>query len=413
MEVDRRNGVYLPHLLDERCNMCGICLDVCPGPSMDGLAPDTGLLPPPSDDRFLGRHMACYLSYATDHQMRYNSASGGVVTALLLFTLEKGVIDGALLTRMKGGRPLEPEPFVARSRADVLQAMGSKYCPVPANAALKEILEREGRYAVVGLPCHIRGIRKAEAAIPKLKERIVLHCGIFCSHQVSFRGTQLLLARLGIRSSDVSRISYRGQGWPGGITIELHDGRRKFVPNLPGSLWNTIFGGFFFVPPACLGCSDLTNEEADLSFGDAWLPEIVRTDQTGTSVVVARSLHAKQILEAAARDGVIHLDPLSPNEVIRSQRLFTHFKKTSLEWRLAYSRRRAHPGACTDWRKAEFRKRLVTAVIATNSRAGSSRLGMFAIRYLPLRILLSYVEAIQMLYRTTMKGDSPGQGGIN
>jgi len=306
---------------------------------------------------------------------------------------------------MKEGQPLDPEPFIARTREDVVQAMGSKYCPVPANAALKEILDRDGRYAVVGLPCQISGIRKAEAALPRLKQRIVLHLGLFCSHQVGFRGTQLLLDRLGIRKSDVAHLSYRGRGWPGGITIELKDGRQKFLPNLSGSLWDTIFGGFFFAPPACLACGDVTNEEADISFGDAWLPEILGNDRAGTSVSIARSETARELLESAVREGAIHLEPLSAADAIRSQKFFTHFKKVSLEWRLAYSKRSGYAGGVARPRKAALRKRLVTTMVAMNSRVGSSRVGVFAVRYMPHRILRAYVAAFQRLYRTTMEGD--------
>jgi len=79
------------------------------------------------------------------------------VTALFIFALEKGLIDGALVTGMKKDKPLEPEPFIARTREKIISARGSKYCSVPANIALKEILKakEEERFAVVGLPCHI------------------------------------------------------------------------------------------------------------------------------------------------------------------------------------------------------------------------------------------------------------------
>ena len=43
-----------------------------------------------------------------------------------------------------------------------VSATKSKYCPVPANVRIKKILRRNGKFAVVGLPCHIHGVRKAE-----------------------------------------------------------------------------------------------------------------------------------------------------------------------------------------------------------------------------------------------------------
>ena len=34
---------------------------------------------------------------------------------------------------MKKDNPLEPEPFIARTREEIIEASKSKYCPVPAN----------------------------------------------------------------------------------------------------------------------------------------------------------------------------------------------------------------------------------------------------------------------------------------
>src|SRR4030043_382689 len=118
-------------------------------------------------------------SHFNDEEIRRGSSSGGIVTQLLVYALEKGIIDGALVVRMKKDKPLEPEPFIARSREEIISASKSKYCPVAANVVLKAILSEKGRVAVVGLPCHINGIRKAESALPELKKKIVLHVGLF------------------------------------------------------------------------------------------------------------------------------------------------------------------------------------------------------------------------------------------
>ena len=37
---------------------------------------------------------------------------------------------------------------------------------MPANLRLREVLDRDGRVAVVGLPCHIHGLRLANAVNP-------------------------------------------------------------------------------------------------------------------------------------------------------------------------------------------------------------------------------------------------------
>ena len=108
---------------------------------------------------------------------------------VLISALEKNLIDGALVTRMKKDNPLESEAFIARTKEEIISASKSKYCPVAANISLKQILKEEGRFAVVGLPCHLHGIRKAEKINKALGKKIVFHFGLLCSHMVNFIGT--------------------------------------------------------------------------------------------------------------------------------------------------------------------------------------------------------------------------------
>ncbi len=63
------------------------------------------------------------------------------ITQRLKDRLESGMIDGALVVRMKENEPLEPEVFIAKSKQDILSAAQSKYCPVPMNVGLREVLQ--------------------------------------------------------------------------------------------------------------------------------------------------------------------------------------------------------------------------------------------------------------------------------
>lgn len=404
MKIDKRKGVYVPELIEDECNLCGICLDACPGYSIDFSKLNLEIFSKQPEDSLLGNYIGCYLAHATDREIRYSSASGGLVTSLLLHALEQGLIDGALVTRMKTDNPLEPEPFIARTREEILQALGSKYCPVPVNTALSEILEKDGRYAVAGLPCHIYGIRKAEAVSNILTERIVLHLGIFCSHTLSFGATNFLLRKLGITNEEVVVISYRGGGWPGELRIRLKNEDERAVPN-QGSLWNSIFGSFFFTPSCCLACGDVTNELADISFGDPWLPEIVRTEREGRSVVISRSERGEALLHGASSEGAIELETLDAEDVIRSQRLFLHFKKVNLSYRkgsLKFWRRRrdAFSGS-----KTGLCNYLAGAIVLTNSRLGASRFGAFLFKAIPLKLLGVYTNAFYRYYSKVINKD--------
>ena len=311
-------GIYLPRLNGEECNQCGVCFDVCPGHAVDFKQLNIEIFGKDPEDALIGNYLNCYTSHATDYDIRYNSASGGLVTALLVFALEEGIIDGALVTKMKKDNPLEPEPFIARTREEIMEASKSKYCPVPANIALKEILEsKEGeKYAVVGLPCHLHGLRKAEMVNRKLKDRIALHIGIFCGTTKNFLGTEFQLRRMGIKKEEVAKLDYRGEGWPGSMTVHLKNEQRKL-----SELYYYYYDSKFcsFVGWRCTVCTDLTAEVADISFGDAWLPEVKKDDEIGTSIIVSRSRHGEDILQQMIYKRKVELRPISAEKVIESQ----------------------------------------------------------------------------------------------
>ena len=332
---DNSKGIYQPRLNEEECNQCGTCFDVCPGHTIDFKQLNLEIFGKEPEDILIGNYLNCYIGHVTDYNIRYNSASGGLVTALLIFALEKGVIDGALVTRMKKDKPLEPEPFIARTREEIIEASKSKYCPVPANVALKEILESEegDKFAVVGLPCHIHGIRKAEQINKKLKEKIVLHVGIFCGSMPNFMGTEFLLRKLKLQSKDIVMLNYRGEGWAGKMSLRLRNNETKTIP------YPAYWGGFgsFFYPFRCTLCSDWTSEVADISFGDAWLPEIVERDKIGTSLIITRNEESNNILQQMISQNKIELNEITHSKVAISQGGIL-WKKRDLKARLTLSK---------------------------------------------------------------------------
>jgi coenzyme F420 hydrogenase subunit beta len=314
MVLDRHKGIYLPVINRNRCDGCGLCFEVCPGHSVDFNELNLDIFGKQPKDILLGNYINCYVGHATDRAIRYNAASGGLVTALLDFALKEGIVDGALVTKMKENSPLEPQPFLARTREDILSASKSKYCPVSANIALKEILKEEGRFAVVGLPCHIHGIRKAEMLNKKLKQRIPLHFGIFCcGHTDTFLATEFVLQKYGIAKEDVVRLDYRGEGWPGYMKIILKNGTRKLIPRNEYIIYHN-FG--FFSPTRCAVCYDGINDLSDISFGDAWLPEVA-DDTVGTSVVISRTTNGELFLQKALEKGIVSLAPIDRKKVRR------------------------------------------------------------------------------------------------
>lgn len=318
LSIDEKEGIYLPRLNENACINCGICYKVCPGHEVNFNALNTELFDKIPEDILIGNHLNCYTGHATEYSLRYNSASGGIVTALLIFALKEGIIDGALVTRMKKDRPLEPEPFIARTKEEIIEARGSKYCPVPLNIGLKEIMESKDheKFAFVGLPCHIHGLRKAEQINKMLKEKIILRIGIFCAHTDNFLATKFIAKCINIKNEGIKKIEYRGRGWPGSMQIEFND---RDTITIPFEKYIIIHELQLFNPLRCMMCYDGLAELADASLGDAWLPDIQKNDKIGTSIIISRNNVIENILQNALLNGVIYLENIDKDKALRSQ----------------------------------------------------------------------------------------------
>jgi len=326
-------GKYIPKIANNNCKECYLCTKVCPANNENFKELNQFIFNKIPENKLIGNIINCYIGCSTNSKVRWSATSGGLITSLLLFLLKKQLIDGALLTRINKENPLKAEPFIARTEEDILLAIGSKYVPVPLNQLLSKILSEDGRFAVVGLPCHIQGIRRAELKISDLRDRIAYHFGIVCSHTINFIGVEYILNKMGISVNEIAELKYRGDGWPSGIKILLKNGKQKFLPN-QASLWSEIFGAYFFVPYYCTLCHDDLNEYADISFADAWITKTMKKDKKGTSIAITRTPNGEKLIEDAILNGKIKVATLSEKDLIKSQLWPLLFKKRNIKARV-------------------------------------------------------------------------------
>ena len=309
---DLRVG-YRLRVDEQSCTDCGRCHDACPGPGLD-FSPGAWWRErnegAPFED-FLGPWRRLWFGWSADPRVRHVGASGGVATTLMQAALETGAVDAVVAVRMSAANPLEAEGAICRSPEEIAACRGSKYAVVAINTILRRILEEPGRYALVGLPCHIQGLRLAQRRSRRLRERVVLTLGIFCGLTQEPRATAVLARQAGLDPAELSDVSYRGPGWPGGMHLVDRHGtvRWREYPDY-------IDRGFLaLVPPRCRVCPDALAELADVSVGDAWLDRFTGSD--GVSDIIARTPAGERLLEDAA--GSLVLQTASPQEMVASQ----------------------------------------------------------------------------------------------
>jgi len=332
MKFDRNAGLYIPQINPLKCINCGICRLVCPGLNF---LTELQTLEINRISKIIASKIGflkgIYIGFAQDHNIRFEASSGGVVTALLRFLLDEKYIDGAIVAKiLPGGTPLA-KAFIATKNEDISLAMGSKYCPVLLSDALRQ-LENQKRYAFVGLPCHIYAVKKFIKLKRLPDDPIKLYIGLFCGGTPSYKGTQYLMKKYGLRGHYITELKYRGGGWPGRMLVKANSNVTKSIPFI--DYWVEISP--WFLLDLCLVCLNGFNNLADISCGDAWLPEYMRKDKLGTSIILTRSDLGESILQMARKKGYIEFQPVSVSSILSAQQSMLFFKHFRIAHRLKF-----------------------------------------------------------------------------
>ena len=386
------NGVYRPEIDQKLCIGCGRCLSVCPG---IGVA--TEFIPKTKHykkNHFLGSFISTYLGYSKNESIRFNSSSGGIATALLVFMIKNHYIDGAVVTRIKKGT-YETESFIAKNEEELISAQGSKYSPTNPVSIIKKVKNMKGKkFAFVGLPCHIHGIRKIQKIEKWAQNRIILTIGLFCSHGSSYIATKTILEKLG-RKNSINNLKYRGNGWPGKMEIGYKD-KKEFIPL--GVYWKRFYAPYFFTPYRCLTCCDFASELADISLGDAWLEEIKKRDNIGTSVIITRSRLAEKVIKDAEEANKIYLKPIPYSKVIKSQSGILLRKKVGVGSRIKLFKLLHRPTPNYNHNYGFTCEGILGALLVLfNVLVSKTFLGKFLIKNLPKTIINRYCNIVYKL----------------
>ena len=308
-------------VLQGKCTDCGLCGKCCPGAEVD--FPELsrrvfGADYDPADPH--GSIAQLFVAHAKDERIRGAATSGGAVTGLLVSLLTAGRIDGAVVISPDPVQPYRMRGVLATTPEEVINAAQSKYCLTPSLEVLQLLRRRQGKFAVVGLPCQMHGLRKLQLADSALAGKIDCLLGLCCHCNMAPNAHLEVLATRGIDPREIERFEFRGGGWPGGFWVRTRGG--KEIP-LHATLYTTILNVMFKLYGAgrCFLCVDALSEFADLSFGDFWAQdytgELAKMERC--TLVSQRTDRGLEVLNAAREQGAIALYPLPRDR--RSKRI--------------------------------------------------------------------------------------------
>jgi len=220
------------------------------------------------------------LARATNPEIHERGQDGGLVSAILLWALDHGYIDAALVSYLEGdGTTWKAIPGVARTRDEVLAAAGSRYTYSANTMAYAEAVEGGAeKLALVGMSCQssvppVMTLRKAG----KPARRFALNIGLLCSKTFDDAiFEELLEAKYGLRKQDMAKMNIKGA-----LQIWMRDGSYHEVPLKECHAWTR---------EGCKQCPDFSAEHADISTGgigafNDWTLTLVRTD-LGREIIV-------------------------------------------------------------------------------------------------------------------------------
>jgi len=260
---------------------------------------------------YTGPYQEIFIGFATNPEVRINSASGGILTAILLWLLDKNLIDGAVVTAMSESEPWLAKSFIATTPEDIIRAAQSKYIITSVNEILPLIETFQGRLAYVGLPGQVQAIRKLQAMNDPSVRNIHYIFGPFYGNTLHFSSIKSFLRSYGEKDyHNISKLWFRYGEWPGNMRIEMKNGR---IIQLPKFHANYLIP--FHILKNSLLCTDLSNEFTDVSGGDAWAP-VYEERGKGFSMVISRSKKGQEILEKMLSEGYLSLQHIDENEAI-------------------------------------------------------------------------------------------------
>ena len=320
---------------------CHVCVDACPfldqkhdedTIARDDYASVPGICWHPETGYYLG----LWAGHATD--FRPAGASGGITRWFLARLIEKNIVDRVLCVTPEA----DPNRLFRFSALDsseaVLTSSKSAYYPMEMSEVIARVLAEDARYAIVALPCFLKGLKLAMRQNVKLRRRIVMTAGLVCGQTKSKAYGGLLTRLVGLQPEKAENVSFREKD-PSRPAIDYifaakASGRRSTTSWTAGQgRYKEAYVTGMFKPRCCDYCDDVFGEVGDVAFMDAWLPEYEH-DGRGTNLVLTRSPIAEQVLCDGAAGGELHLEPVKLERILTSQDSVIPYKRDSLAFRL-------------------------------------------------------------------------------
>ncbi|MEW6380563.1 MAG: Coenzyme F420 hydrogenase/dehydrogenase, beta subunit C-terminal domain [bacterium] len=290
--IDDKLLIYRIDWQREKCSLCGRCVKTCPASVTSTWSVQQN---PPEIP-------ATYLAWITDERLRYCSSSGGACRGLIQAALDCGLADYAYTLLKTDAFPWAQGRWM-RSIEDLSAIANSLYLPLMFGKNLYP-LPAGNRLLVAGLPCQLAAFTRSLGGSRSLSSNRSLSSSkvkgdlftiaIFCKQQKTFGFARFFASLAGYEFPSCPPITFRGNGWPGQVSIGSSPGSYSEPWEQIAGL---IFGKKLWRLPACALCADPFASGADLVLADPWGISGQSID-AGKTLVFAMSMRGRSFLES-------------------------------------------------------------------------------------------------------------------
>ena len=311
MQIFGSNELVNDVLMRDLCIGCGMCVDICP--YFRNYKGKTAMLFPctlaqgrcnahcpktevdldalaqfywnqPYDGAPLGQFQRI-LAVRAGEKISGGFQGGGSVSALITYALTQKMVDGAVLTDLKG---IEPVPRLVTEPGQVAECAGSKFIAAPTLSAMNRAVRSGlGRLAVVGTPCQMTAVaqmRMNPLDREDFEDPVALTIGLFCNWALDHRQLVAYLAE----RMDTSTIT--------GMDIPPPPAEVLVVKTTQGEERFPLKDIRRLIPHTCFICPDMTAEWCDMSVG-------MYEGRPGWNTLLVRTPAGAELVDRAVADG--------------------------------------------------------------------------------------------------------------
>lgn len=289
MVVDNE-GFWYPSIDYDRCIHCNLCKKVCPA----------------VNESVINNKPISYVGYNNDKDVRKNSSSGGLFTAIA----EHIVKDGGVVYGAAFNNRYEVEHICVDNVDDLAKLRGSKYVQSKVGdtySKAKEMLKNGRTVLFTGTPCQIEGLY---SYLGKEKFNNLFTQDIIC-HGVPSPNVWNEYLKYRANGADIRDVSFRDKkyGWHY-FSMKIDTVKKKYTKRLDDDLFIRLFLDNTILRPSCYFCKFKKEIRiSDFTLADCWRPKTVKSylmdDDKGLSMIFVNTEKGKILFEELKDDLVV------------------------------------------------------------------------------------------------------------